>query len=47
VHPAQFCYAGAADPSAPGGIAAIYKDLAADGARTTQVANDVAEALSR
>jgi superfamily II DNA or RNA helicase len=47
VHPTQFCYAGTADPSAPGRIAAIYKDLAADDARTTQVANDVAEALSR
>ncbi len=47
VHPTQFCYAGEADPSAPGGIAAIYQDLAADAARTSQVADDVAEALAR
>jgi superfamily II DNA or RNA helicase len=47
VHLTQFAYAGEADPSAPGGIAAIYKDLAADQARTTQVARDVIEALAR
>ena len=45
VHPTQFAYTGEADPSAPGGIAAIYKDLAADHTRTAQVARDVAEAL--
>jgi superfamily II DNA or RNA helicase len=47
VHPTRFAYAGEADPSAPGGIAAIYKDLAADDTRTAQVAGDVAEALAR
>jgi superfamily II DNA or RNA helicase len=47
VHPTQFCYAGDTDPSAPGGIAAVYQDLGADTARTTQVADDVAEALAR
>ncbi len=47
IHPTQFCYTGEADPSAPGGIAAIYQDLAADAARTSQVADDVAEALAR
>jgi superfamily II DNA or RNA helicase len=47
IHPTQFAYAGEADPSAPGGIAAIYKDLAADDTRTAQVAGDVAEALAR
>ncbi len=47
VHPTQFSCAGEADPSAPGGIAAIYQDLAADAARTSQVADDVAEALAR
>jgi superfamily II DNA or RNA helicase len=47
VHLTQFTYAGEADPSAPGGIAAIYKDLAADQARTAQVARDVTEALAR
>ena len=30
MHPTGFCYTGDADPSAPGGIAAIYRDLAAD-----------------
>jgi superfamily II DNA or RNA helicase len=47
VHPTGFCYKGEADPSAPGGIAAIYRDLVADYARTRQVANDVTEALQR
>jgi superfamily II DNA or RNA helicase len=47
VHPTPFCYTGDADPSVPGGIAAIYKDLAADDARTGQIAADVAEALAR
>ena len=47
VHPTQFAYTGEADPSAPGGIAAIYKDLAADRSRIAQVAHDVAEALAR
>ncbi|MEP7025780.1 MAG: DEAD/DEAH box helicase family protein, partial [Actinomycetota bacterium] len=47
VHPTGFCYAGDADPSAPGGMAAIYRDLVADGNRTAQIANDVAEAVTR
>jgi superfamily II DNA or RNA helicase len=47
VHLTQFAYAGEADPSAPGGIAAIYRDLTADQARTAQVAADVTEALAR
>ena len=47
VHPTLFCYTGDADPSAPGGISAIYKDLAADDARTGQIAADVVEALAR
>ena len=47
VHPTRFCYTGDAHPSAPGGIAAIYKDLAADDIRTSQVAADVAEARCR
>jgi hypothetical protein len=41
------CCLGEADPSAPDGIAAIYKDLADDDTRTSQVASDVAEALRR
>ena len=47
VHPTRFCYTGDADPSAPGGIAAIHRDLAADDTRTAQVAADVCEALTR
>jgi superfamily II DNA or RNA helicase len=47
VHPTGFCYMGDADPSAPGGISAVYRDLAADDARTKQVADDVAAALRR
>ena len=47
VHPTRFCYTGDADPSAPGGIAAIYRDLVADDSRTDQVAADVCEALAR
>ncbi|MGI8449885.1 MAG: TOTE conflict system archaeo-eukaryotic primase domain-containing protein, partial [Streptosporangiaceae bacterium] len=47
VHPTEFCYTGGADPSAPGGIAAIYRGLAADDTRTAQVAEDVCEALPR
>jgi superfamily II DNA or RNA helicase len=38
-------YTGEADPTAPGGMAAIYRDLIADDARTTQVINDVTAAL--
>jgi superfamily II DNA or RNA helicase len=47
VHPTEYRYSGNADPSAPGGIAAIYKDLAADGARTAQITADVTGALTR
>ena len=47
VHPAEFCYTSDADPSAPGGIAAIYRDLTADNVRTAQVTKDVCEALAR
>jgi superfamily II DNA or RNA helicase len=47
VHQTGFCYTGDADPSAPGGIAAVYRDLVADQARTAQVVGDVAAALSR
>ena len=41
VHPTRFCYTGDAEPSAPGGMAAIYRDLAEDDRRTAQVAGDV------
>jgi Type III restriction enzyme, res subunit len=47
VHNTGFRYTGQADPSAPGGMAAIYRDLATDQARTTQVITDVTAALER
>ncbi|SDY89122.1 hypothetical protein SAMN05661080_04929 [Modestobacter sp. DSM 44400] len=47
VHPTGFRYTGEADPAAPGGIAAIYRDLVADDVRTAQVVTDVVAALAR
>ncbi|HEX3613616.1 MAG TPA: DEAD/DEAH box helicase family protein [Sporichthyaceae bacterium] len=47
VHPTSFRYGGDADPSAPGGIAAIYRDLVSDTTRVVQVVDDVVEALAR
>ena len=47
VHPTAFEYSGDADPAAPGGMAAIYRDLVADDDRTRQVITDVQAALTR
>jgi superfamily II DNA or RNA helicase len=47
VHDTTYRYTGGADPTKPGGMAAIYRDLIADDARTTQVVNDVTGALNR
>jgi hypothetical protein len=47
IHPTAFRYTGDADPSAPGGIAAIHRDLAADDARNRQIITDVLTALQR
>ncbi len=47
VHSTAYCYTGGADPQAPGGMAAIYRDLAADEDRTRQITADVAAALAR
>ena len=47
VHLTAFEYRGVADPSAPGGIAAIYRDLVADKRRNEQLVGDVAAALDR
>ena len=47
VHPTRFRYLGDADPSAPGGMSAIYRDLAADDDRARQVVGDVEAALDR
>jgi len=47
VHTTAYRYTGDANPSAPGGMATIYHDLAADQARITQVVGDVVAALDR
>ena len=47
VHTTEFAYAGTADPSDPGGIAAIYRDLVADESRNEQIVADVDAALER
>ena len=47
VHPTAYRYSGDGNPSAPGGIAAIYRDLTADDARTRQVCEDVRAALEQ
>lgn len=47
VHPTRYAYTGDAEPSAPGGMSLIYKDLIADENRTRQVTADVAAALAR
>jgi superfamily II DNA or RNA helicase len=47
VHTTGFRYTGKLDPSQPGGIAAVHRDLAADTTRTSQIADDVDAALAR
>lgn len=47
LRPTRYCYTGGANPSAPGGIAAIYRDLVADNERNQQILDDVVEALAR
>jgi superfamily II DNA/RNA helicase len=47
VHLTTYVYRGDADPSAPGGIAAVYRHLVADEARNEQVVADVVAALAR
>jgi superfamily II DNA or RNA helicase len=47
IHQTGFRYSGDADPSAPGGIATVYRDLVANQERTTQVISDVTAALKR
>ena len=47
IHPTAFRYTGDADPAAPGGMAAIYRDLAADDTRNRQITSDVLAALQR
>jgi superfamily II DNA or RNA helicase len=45
LHTTGFRYSGDLDPSAPGGIAAVHRDLAADADRTGQIVDDVTAAL--
>ena len=47
VHQTDYRYSGDADPQAPGGMAAIYRDLAGNEDRTRQVIADVSAALAR
>ena len=47
LHRTGFRYTGEQDPSAPGGIAAVYRDLVADQARTDQVVADVVRAADQ
>jgi len=47
LHTTGFRYTGDLDPSAPGGIAAVHRDLAADPTRTSQIIGDVTAALQR
>lgn len=47
VHATAFTYRGDADPSAPGGIAAVYRELVTDDERNHQIIADVADAISR
>jgi hypothetical protein len=47
LHATAYCYEGDADPQAPDGMAAIYRDLTADDNRTRQITADVAVALDR
>jgi len=47
LHTTDFRYSGDTDPSAPGGIATVYRELTADGSRNQQIIGDVVDALER
>lgn len=47
VHETAFWYSGQIAPAEPGGMAAVYRELIADQARTEQVVADVVMALER
>jgi superfamily II DNA or RNA helicase len=47
VHLTAFTYTGALEPSAPGGMPAVYRDLASDDARNRQIVDDILTALHR
>src|SRR6516165_5339957 len=46
LHATSYCYTGDADPSVPGGMTVIYRDLIASEARARQVITDVTAALA-
>jgi superfamily II DNA or RNA helicase len=46
VHETEFRYAGETEPSAPGGMAAVYNEMVTDQARTNQVIADVVAAAT-
>jgi superfamily II DNA or RNA helicase len=45
VHPTAFVYSGTKEPSAPGGMAEVYRELGADDTRNRQIVDDVIAAL--
>jgi len=47
VHPTSFRYDGGADPSEPGGMSRVYRDLVADEDRLEQIVGDVLAARQR
>jgi hypothetical protein len=47
LHRTSYTYEGAADPTEPGGISAIYWDLIADGGRLQQIYDDVMDAYEQ
>jgi superfamily II DNA or RNA helicase len=47
VHRTAFVYSGAKEPSAPGGMADVYRELGADEARNRQIVDDVVAAWNR
>lgn len=47
VHTTDFSDTGDADPTAPGGMATIYGELAENDARNQQIVDDIADALAR
>ena len=47
VHPTKFIYTGSLEPSAPGGMPAVYRELGDDEPRNRQIVDDVLDALRR
>lgn len=46
MHDTAYRYSSDVDPTEPGGMAAIYRDLVTDAVRTIQVVGDVTAALN-